>query len=432
MRKIIIRDDRHIHPFNEEARDLRIQNKPLWLHQRDTLARYTTQEIEVPGFDFIPQDDVESLVHRDNLYFDQEYIDAFLTAAKKLGGPCRAAFSPDNKTFVQHALPLSTSYIKEDNLYLADLWYFPNGVESPVGDVRPDPHPVVIDFQTRELGYYRVPTYMSSEGGELVFQVPLRGLIAIDAWVHIYIADAVYGVWKRGARFEERINRDSLYKLQVLWHALLEQKQVLECSELVKIGRNCSIDPSAVIHGPATIGDHCTIGAGAVIENCTIGDNVNISQGCQLMLSTVGDGAFLPFRASLFLTTLMDYAIVAQNTCLQMCVVGRRTFIGAGNTFTDYNLLPAPIRALNANGELKEASAPVLGGCVGHNCRIGSGMIIYPARTVESDVVLFASQARRIIDKNITYEESDHHHTRAAHLHKRLYPRKGEKIAETW
>jgi len=62
---------------------------------------------------------------------------------------------------------------------------------------------------------------------------------------------------------------------------------------------------------------------------------------------------------------------------------------------------------------------------VGHNCRIGSGMIIYPARTVESDVVLFASQARRIIDKNITYEESDHHHTRAAHLHKRLYPRKG-------
>ena len=39
MRKIILRDERHIHPFNDEARDLRIQNKPLWLHQRDTLAR---------------------------------------------------------------------------------------------------------------------------------------------------------------------------------------------------------------------------------------------------------------------------------------------------------------------------------------------------------------------------------------------------------
>lgn len=425
MRKIIIRDDRHIHPFNEEARDLRIQNQPLWLHQRDTLARYTTQEIEVPHFNASPRDNVETIVHKDNLYFDQEYIDAFMAAAKKLGGPCRAAFSSDNKTFVQHALPLSTSYAKDGNLYLADLWYFPKGVQA-------DPHPVVVDFQTREIGYYRIPTYMSNEGGELVFQVPLRGLIAIDSWVHIYVADTVFGLWKRGARFEDRLNRDLLYNLTVLWHALLEQKQILECSELVKIGRNCTIDPTAIVHGPTTIGDNCHVDAGVVIENCTIGDNVTISQGCQLMLSTVGDGAFLPFRAALFQTTLMENAIVAQNTCLQMCVIGRRTFIGAGNTFTDYNLLPAPIRALNADGELKEANAPVLGGCVGHNCRIGSGLVIYPARTIESDVILFASQERRVIDKNIAYEESDHHTTRAAHLHKRLYPRKGEKVAESW
>jgi len=425
MRKIIIRDDRHIHPFNEEARDLRIQNQPLWLHQRDTLARYTTQEIEVPHFNASPRDNVETIVHKDNLYFDQEYIDAFMAAAKKLGGPCRAAFSSDNKTFVQHALPLSTSYAKDGGLYLADLWYFPKGVQA-------DPHPVVVDFQTREIGYYRIPTYMSNEGGELVFQVPLRGLIAIDSWVHIYVADTVFGLWKRGARFEDRLNRDLLYNLTVLWHALLEQKQILECSELVKIGRNCTIDPTAIVHGPTTIGDNCHVDAGVVIENCTIGDNVTISQGCQLMLSTVGDGAFLPFRAALFQTTLMENAIVAQNACLQMCVIGRRTFIGAGNTFTDYNLLPAPIRALNADGELKEANAPVLGGCVGHNCRIGSGLVIYPARTIESDVILFASQERRVIDKNVAYEESDHHNTRAAHLHKRLYPRKGEKVAESW
>jgi carbonic anhydrase/acetyltransferase-like protein (isoleucine patch superfamily) len=76
-----------------------------------------------------------------------------------------------------------------------------------------------------------------------------------------------------------------------------------------------------------------------VIENCIIGDNVNISQGCQLMLSVVGDGTFLPFRASLFMTTIMENSLVAQNTCLQMCVVGRNTFIGAGSTWTDFNLL---------------------------------------------------------------------------------------------
>ena len=59
-------------------------------------------------------------------------------------------------------------------------------------------------------------------------------------------------------------------------------------------------------------------------------------------------------------------------------------------------------------------------------------MIVYPARMIESDVVLFASKERRVIDRNIAYEDSDHLRTRAAQLHKRLYPRKGEKLTESW
>jgi carbonic anhydrase/acetyltransferase-like protein (isoleucine patch superfamily) len=273
---------------------------------------------------------------------------------------------------------------------------------------------------------------MAAQNGDLVFQVPLRSFIAIDSWVHVFVADIIFGVFKRGARFESRLERDPLFKLQILAKALYEGKQVLECSQLVKIGRDCVIDPTAIIHGPTIIGDNVTISAGAVIENCLIGDNVNISQDSQLMLSVIGDGAFLPFRASVFMTTVMDNSMVAQNTCLQMCVIGRNTFIGAGTTFTDFNLLPTPIRALNGEGQLDPAHRPVLGGCVGHNCRIGSGMVIFPARTIESDTVLFASPERRVIDRDIHFEESDHHNLMNAHRHARLYPRLEEKIWETW
>jgi NDP-sugar pyrophosphorylase family protein len=150
------------------------------------------------------------------------------------------------------------------------------------------------------------------------------------------------------------------------------------------------------------------------------------------MLSVVGDGSFLPFRASLFMTTMMDNSMVAQNTCLQMCVIGRNTFIGAGCTFTDYNLLPSPIRALDGNGKLGLANRPVLGGCVGHNCRIGAGLTIFPARTIESDVVLFASDERRVIMKDIAYSDSDHHRLSFAKLHPRLYPRLGEVGDDVW
>jgi NDP-sugar pyrophosphorylase family protein len=273
---------------------------------------------------------------------------------------------------------------------------------------------------------------MAYEQGDLTFQVPRRNLLAIDSWVHIFIADVVYGVFSRGVRFEDKIETSPLAKLKTLLRSMYEGRQVLESSHVVKIGRDCVIDPSAVIHGPTTIGSNVTIGAGTVIENCIIGDNVNISQGCQLMLSVVGDGTFLPFRASTFMTTLMDNSMVAQNTCLQMCVIGRNTFIGAGTTFTDFNIIPNPLRALDGNQELSDSNRPVLGGCVGHNCRLGSGLIIFPARTVESDVVLVASQERSIIKKDVRFEDSDHHRFAGIDTHQRQYPRKGEKGENSW
>jgi carbonic anhydrase/acetyltransferase-like protein (isoleucine patch superfamily) len=425
MLKIILQCKKSISPFNEPARDLRIQNKPLWLAQRDILAPYTKREIELSPEDRLPQTREPCLVYRDNLCFDEPYITTFIKEARKRSRPSRAAFSLNNPSFREHCLPLSSSYTPAGNLYLADLWYFPHGPQS-------DADPLVIDFQTREIGYYHVPTYMAHEQGDLVYQVPLRSLIAIDSWVHVFIADTVFGLFGRGARFEDRLDRDPFFKLGVVARAIYEGRQVLECSGVIKTGRNCVIDPTAIIHGPTTIGDNVTIGASAVIENCIIGDNVNVSQGCNLMLSVVGDGTFLPFRASLFMTTIMDNSMVAQNTCLQMCVVGRNSFIGAGSTWTDYNLLSSQIRARDGNNQLRFSNRPVLGGCVGHNCRIGAGMVVYPARTIESDVILITSKERRVIDHDITYEESDHHGLAAAHLHPRLYPRPGEAVEESW
>jgi UDP-N-acetylglucosamine diphosphorylase / glucose-1-phosphate thymidylyltransferase / UDP-N-acetylgalactosamine diphosphorylase / glucosamine-1-phosphate N-acetyltransferase / galactosamine-1-phosphate N-acetyltransferase len=425
MLKIILQDDRYLRPFNERARDLRVMNKPLWLAQRDILAPYTHREMELPCDAPLPETVEPCIVYRDNLYFDQEFIQAFLEEARQRRRPCRAAFSVNDPAFREHALPLSTSYTRHGELYLADLWYFPSGPT-------PEAEPLVIDLQSTEVGYYHVPTYMAYEQGDLIFQVPLRGFLAIDTWVHIFIADVIFGLFTRGARFEARLKNDPIYKLRILGRAMYEGKQVLSCSELVQVGHNCVIDPDAVIHGPTTIGNNVTIGAGAVIENCIIGDNANISQGCQLMLSVVGDGAFMPFRASLFMSTVMDNSMVAQNTCLQMSVVGRNTFLGAGTTFTDYNLLPAPIRAIGGSGGLTPTNRPVLGGCVGHNCRIGAGMIIFPARTIESDVVLFASEERRVISRDVFYEDSDHHGLAFKDLHPRLYPRQKEEAVFTW
>ena len=93
MIKIIISDETLIPPFNEPARDLRVLNKPLWLFQRDVLSPYCSQEIELKQNiahpseipDRIDQEippDQELLVYRDNLFFDQHLLAAFLERAK--------------------------------------------------------------------------------------------------------------------------------------------------------------------------------------------------------------------------------------------------------------------------------------------------------------------------------------------------------------
>lgn len=415
MRKIILRDRRNIFPFNEPARELRVLNKPLWLYHRDILTPYTTEEREADSLAEIDSKPVETLVYRDNLFFDHFFLDEFIRQARELGRACRVAFALDDRAITAHAIYMQQGIRREGDVYVADMWYFPRGVE-------PNARPLVMDTGTHEMGYYHVPTHMSNERGDLAYQVPIRAFCSIEHWIHTLTANIIFGVLANGARLDvesERVGK----QLGLLWRAMLERKNIHSSSETVRVGRNCSIDPTAIIKGPTYIGDNVSIGAGAVIDISIIGNNVNIMQGCQVQWSVVSDRCYLPFRAAIFSSVMMADSMLAQNTCVQFCSIGRNTFIGAGNTFTDFNLVPKPIRAIQ-HGELGETGMPVLGGCVGHNCFIGSGLIVSPARVIESDVVLVASSKRRVIDRNIYYKDSDHFAIKnGMDLHPRQYPR---------
>lgn len=426
MRRIILTETTHIAPFNEPARDLRVQNKPLWLWQRDLLAAYdTSEEREYPDLEFARRfetEAVESFVHRDNIFFNNALLEAFLSQALAKNGPVRLAFRADDKAIASHVRPLTHTFVEDGDLLLADMWYLPQGVQQIE-----DAQPLVVDTLPLERGYYHVPPYMGTEIGDLIYQLPSRVFVLIENWVHLFVADILFGVFANGTQIEEKINTNWSYKLKILFRSMLEQKHVLSNSELVTIGKNANIDPTAVIHGPTVIGDNVTIGAGAVIDNCIIGNNVTVSQGCHLMLSVVSDGCFLPFRAALFMTTLMENTSIAQNTCLQLCVIGRDSFVGAGNTFTDFNILGGPLRTFTNQGALEDTNMLILGGCVGHHCRISSGNTVYAARTVESDVVILASDKRHFITKNVSYEESDHHPYADKYSYPRWYPRQDEE-----
>jgi carbonic anhydrase/acetyltransferase-like protein (isoleucine patch superfamily) len=437
MYRYIIEDKRFVPPFNEPASLLTIGITPLKLHQEELFSSYFGGNVALGGI-FTDSDQVrnvqgECVVYRDNLWFDREFLAYFMTEAKKVGKPCRAAFANDDRCFRTYTLPLAKDFmISRDRsgktIYMLDLWYFPNGY---YGDVQP----IVVPSDAHEIGFYSVPDFMTMQQGNLTHLAPMRAVISIESWVHVYFASVIFTNLGRAGRLDKKIERSALTSIKLLWRAVLEQKQILSASGAIEIGSGCSIHPSAIITGPAKIGNNVSIGAGTIIDNCTIGDNVNIDAGCMLYQSTVGNNCFLPFRAALYLTSVMENVIIAQNTCLQMCAIGRNSFIGAGNTFTDFNLIAQkPIRATNRDGELESVGQIVLGSGVGHNCRIGSGMVVFPGRMIESDTVLVASPQRRVISRSVTYEESDHHFVTGGEAHRRFYPRDGEQeeIETNW
>ncbi|MBA3943220.1 MAG: multidrug transporter [Herpetosiphonaceae bacterium] len=399
MKRLVLRDPALIAPFGEPARDLRILNKPLWLLQRDVLAHHCQSTLEFDTFEELfaqsqlELQDEELLVYKDNLFFDAPLIDSFIREARQTGRPCQLAFAHTDKAITAHALRLQQGLTRQNDVYVAALYYFPRG---PVRD----PAPLLMATEPREMGYYRIPSYMAPHHGDLVYQVPRRACLSIEHWTHLIYANSIFGVFAWARRKEQEVEDSWRAKLRVSAKAFLERKHFLGCSELVKIGKNCSIDPTAIIQGPTVIGNNVHIGAGVVIVSSLIGSNVTIMQGSQIMLSVISDRCYLPFNASLFMTTLMENTMVAQLTCLQLCVVGRNTFIGAGVIFTDFDLLGEPIHAL-WNGTLHDVGTPVMGSAVGHNVKIGSGFVVYPARMIESGTVLCYGDDHAVIPKNV-------------------------------
>jgi acetyltransferase-like isoleucine patch superfamily enzyme len=407
MRRVVLRAQEPIPPFNEPARELRILNKPLWLLQRDLLARHCAGELEVDDLAELPNLSGELLVHKDNLFFNAALVDDFVARARSRGRPVQIAFARDDAAITAHALNLQDGIRLQGDLYVADMFYFPDGVAE-------NPEPVVVDTLPREMGYYHIPSYMAPNTGDLIYQIPWRPFLSIESWLHLWVANVPFGVFCWGRIREQEVEESWRWKLRVMFRSLVERKHFYSCSEMVKIGKNCSIDPTAVIQGPTVIGNNVNIGAGVVITNSLIGNNVTVMQGSQVMLSVVSDYCYLPFRAALFMTAFMENTMVAQNTCLQLCVVGKNTFIGANNVFTDFNLEGRPIRIWH-RGQLQPTGMPVLGGCVGHNVKIGSGFVIYPARSIESGCVLPVPEDTNVITHNLSYEESQRRDWRRRH-----------------
>jgi mannose-1-phosphate guanylyltransferase/phosphomannomutase len=124
----------------------------------------------------------------------------------------------------------------------------------------------------------------------------------------------------------------------------------------VWLGKGANVHPTAVIEGPAVIGDNCFVGPGATVgEYCVLGANVRVGDNATLQRTVVHDNAFL-----------------GQGTRLDGCVVGRACDLRQG---------------------VRCEEGVVLGDetFVGAHAVIKSGVKVYPFKTVETGAIVNTS-----------------------------------------
>lgn len=410
MNRVVITETGRIEPFGELPRNLPILNKPLYEHQQEALSfLQIAQELHVSALSELQDQEGEMIVYRDNLFFDAKLVKGFVNSARTIERPSQIAFSLDDNYITEHALHLQSGIRREKDVYVADLFYFPKRFSAEIV-------PLVVNTEPRETWYLSLPTknHWLRHGllttinmpEEIKFApirlfVPLRPFMCIESWVHLLFANLLCGIYSKGCNLDYLVRKSALVRLRMLIRAIMEGKRPLGCSKLVEIGKNCQIDPSAVILGPAKVGNDTIIGPGSVIAASLIGDRVFIGQGCHIRNSVIGNRCTLPFRTSVLMSCLMDNVIL--NSTLRFSIIGRNSFIGDGVWFTDRNLrgrevidrrLGGEMISLIHRGKLEKTGYFLLGSAVGHNVKIATGHIIYPGRTIESGVSLILGNGK--------------------------------------
>ena len=96
-------------------------------------------------------------------------------------------------------------------------------------------------------------------------------------------------------------------------------------SEKISIGKNTKIHPTAIITGPAYIGDFVLIGANTVISDSVIGNNVYIGTDSKIVGSILWDDAIISKNVAMF------NSIATFNCCVNMDLNLTNTVIDNGS-----------------------------------------------------------------------------------------------------
>jgi acetyltransferase-like isoleucine patch superfamily enzyme len=392
---------------------LPVLNKTIFEHQEEVFRNLKIKEkpVFISSLEEITLSTSQTLVYRDDIYFNKGLVLEFLEKATAIGKPSRLAFLDTDPCFSVHAFYPQYSMEHVGNLYMGDFFLFPAGAQDrDLMSMMKDSIPVIIDTESTSLSCFSSPSLESGPGQRqsnnppaevppLKLQVPLLSYIAIKHWTQLLFANFTWGMHSQMRELSTGLENQNV--------ALRKKRSYLSNRRgSIHVGRDCQIDPTATIIGPTTIGDGVVIGPNVTIMAGHIGDHAVLEPSCTIWFGVLGARSSLLANKSLVMSCVMNDSII--NTDIRFSIVGNNSFLGAGSIITDLILKNADESDFRANltmvkvlvgEEIVNSGYYVLGPAIGNRVKIGSGVIVYPGRMIKSGSLILPGQGYNIVDR---------------------------------
>ena len=382
MDAYIFKTGRQLTPWGDPVASAAVLNVPLRHSLPAALTAAGAQRVwtDVARQEFKPEP-VEALLVSEDLWITPELTEAFVKAARASGKP--AILAVTDGLFIQFTAAVQQLRIVErdgQRLHLYPMVWIPGGTRWKYPDDLIDtegvePLPMELGVRPMSIPVHRI------FAEDRKFELPLTHLAAvrITHWMHVLRANQIALIaW--GAR----LYTVTPYKL--LWAAIramsVNHHRVMQ--KLVTRGRGCEIHPSAVVEA-STLGDNVKIGANAVVRFSHLGDGVSISDQCNIQYSVLGEGATVA-RMGMLQSCVLYAGANSGHYGLQLCVVGRDTFVGGECILGDFK--PGSTIQVMQDGELVDTGTNTLGCAVGHDCAIMMRATFYAGREIPNGVTI--------------------------------------------
>jgi hypothetical protein len=148
-----------------------------------------------------------------------------------------------------------------------------------------------------------------------------------------------------------------------------------------KIGRNCSIHPTAYVEG-CEVGNNVQIGAYAVLRHSTLGHGVRIADAVNMFRSIVGSNSQICEQHRVIMSVIYPECFLISGA-LQFSIIGYASGIFAA-WITDARMDQQTLKTV-VGGKVVDSGMYYLGCIMGHRAKVTAGVVTAPGRIIPND-----------------------------------------------